>query len=91
MLPSVPDPVRIFKVFYGDLRLILRVVERLDAMAFEPTRSHRKALYRFNRLIIDGDDAVSEGKGLDSGDANINVEGRTNDQYVIFTLIPLHA
>jgi hypothetical protein len=88
MLPSVPDPVRIIKVFYGDLRLIPHVVERLDALAFEPTRSHRKALYRFNRLIIDGDnDTTGEGEGLDSGDVNQNVEGGTNDQYVVFTLI----
>jgi hypothetical protein len=87
VLPSVSDPVRIVKVIYGDLRLILHVVERLDALAFEPTRSHRKALYRFNRLIVDGDDATGEGEGLDSGDVNQNVEGGTNDQYVVFTLI----
>ncbi|PVF91857.1 hypothetical protein CPB86DRAFT_745086 [Serendipita vermifera] len=30
---------------------------RLDALKFEPTRNQRKALYRFNRYIIDGDNA----------------------------------
>jgi hypothetical protein len=87
VLPSVPDPVRIVKAFYGDSRLIPHVVERLDALAFEPTRCHRKALYRFNRLIIDGDNATDEGEGLDLGDVNQNVEGGTNDQYVVLTLI----
>jgi hypothetical protein len=91
VLPSVPDPVRIFKIFYGDLGLILHVVERLDALAFEPTRSHRKALYRFNRLIIDGDDAAGEREELNSGDVSGNMDGGTNDQYVVFTPIPLKA
>ena len=64
------------------------MVERLDALAFEPTRSHRKALYRFNRLIVDGDDAAGESERLDSRDVNVNVESGTNDQYVVFTPIP---
>ena len=84
--PQYPIRYAFFKVLYGDLRLILHVVERLDALAFEPTRSHRKALYRFNRLIIDGDDATGEGEELDLGNVNQNVEGGTNGQYVVFTL-----
>jgi arginine-tRNA-protein transferase len=28
---------------------------RLDALAFEPSRSQRKALYRFNRVIEEGE------------------------------------
>lgn len=89
MLPSVPDPVRIPTSVHGNVEVTLGVLERLDALSFEPTRSHRKALYRFNRQMIEYDDDASESEKLGSKNGGSDVGGGTNDQYAVLTRILL--
>jgi len=88
LLPPISNPVRIRGDLYRDSIVTRDVLERLDALAFEPTRSHRKALYRFNRLIIDGEDAAGEAEETVLGGTSIRKEDKNPHPSVVLSLPP---
>ena len=54
---------------------------RLDALAFDPSKSHRKLVNRFNRFVLHGDEKEESG---------MIVDGKTS-QYVLRTIFLQHG
>lgn len=40
-------------------------MDRLDALAFVPSKSQRKLVNRFNRFVLEGDEKGGEGMDMD--------------------------